>query len=284
MTPLAPSPAADTDLPTLARDLEFSDRDFQRIRDMIYQRAGIMLANHKRDMVYSRVGRRVRHHRLTRFEDYLSRLDRNPNAPEWEAFTNTLTTNLTAFFREAHHFPLLAQHVSGRHGPIRVWSAAASTGQEAYSIAIQLMETLGEKADFLVHATDIDTDALAVARRGIYPIEQIEKLDGQRRKRFFQKGGGEHSGFARVRPELASKVCFEPLNLISDVWASKGPFDAVFCRNVMIYFDVETQAGILKHLVSQMKKDGLLFAGHSESFTYITDHFRLRGQTVYTLN
>jgi chemotaxis protein methyltransferase CheR len=268
----------------LARDLEFSNRDFQRIREMIYRRAGIVLANHKRDMVYSRVGRRVRQHRLSRFEDYLARLDRSPNAPEWEAFTNTLTTNLTAFFREAHHFPLLAKHVSGQRDPVRVWSAAASTGQEAYSIAIQLMETLGEKADFLVHATDIDTAALAVARRGIYPVQQIAKLDGQRRKRFFQKGGGQHSGFARVRPELTSRVRFEPLNLISDVWAAKGPFDAVFCRNVMIYFDVETQARILKHLVSQMKRDSLLFAGHSESFTYITDHFRLRGQTVYTLN
>ncbi len=267
----------------LVRDLEFGEREFQRIRELIYQRAGIVLAAHKRDMVYSRVGRRVRHHGLTRFEDYLARLQRQPDSPEWEAFTNALTTNLTSFFREAHHFPLLADHVAGRRGTVRVWSAAASTGQEPYSIAMTLVEALGERADVEVLATDIDTQALATARRGIYPLEQVASLDERRRKRFFQRGNGRHAGYARVRPELAARVHFQALNLVANDWAVNGLFDAVFCRNTMIYFDTDTQARVLEKFAPRMKADGLLFAGHSESFTYISDRFRLRGQTVYTL-
>jgi len=267
----------------LVRDLEFDDEDLKRICALIYQRAGIVLAEHKRDMVYSRVGRRVRHLHLTRFSDYLAQLEGNPRSAEWEAFTNALTTNLTSFFREEHHFPLLARHVGGRTGPVRVWCAAASTGQEPYSIAMQLVETLGEHADVHVFATDIDTQALEAAARGVYPMTQVEKLDEKRRKRFFQKGGGQRAGYVRVRPELAARVTFQPLNLVAGNWPKSGPFDAVFCRNVMIYFDAETQAKILKRFVQYMKPDALLFAGHSENFTYISDQFKLRGQTVYTL-
>jgi chemotaxis protein methyltransferase CheR len=267
----------------LVRDLEFDDHDLERICALIYQRAGIVLAAHKRDMVYSRVGRRVRHLHLTRFSDYLAQLEGDPRSAEWEAFTNALTTNLTSFFREEHHFPLLARHVAGRAGPVRVWCAAASTGQEPYSIAMQLVETLGERADVRVFATDIDTQALDVAARGVYPMTQVEKLDEKRRKRFFQKGGGQRAGYARVRPELAARVTFQPLNLVAGNWPKHDLFDAVFCRNVMIYFDTETQAKILKRFVPHMKPDALLFAGHSENFTYISDQFRLRGQTVYIL-
>lgn len=267
----------------MVRDLEFDDRDFERIRELIYRRAGIVLAQHKRDMVYSRVGRRVRHLRLRRFSDYLAYLEARPGSGEWDEFTNSLTTNLTAFFRESHHFPTLAEHVAGRSGPVRVWSAAASTGQEPYSIAMQLVEALGERADIEVLGTDIDTHALEVAEHAVYPAKQVEALDDARRKRFFQKGSGSRSGFVRVRPELAARVKFQTLNLVADSWAVQGHFDAVFCRNVMIYFDTRTQARILGRLAPFLKADGLLFAGHSESFGHITDRYRLRGQTVYAL-
>ncbi|WP_108446438.1 CheR family methyltransferase [Halomonas denitrificans] len=267
----------------LERDLELTDTDFARIRQLIYQRAGIVLAEHKREMVYSRLAKRLRHHGLIRFADYLARLERQPEAREWEAFTNALTTNLTAFFREAHHFPLLAEHVRARPGRVRVWCAAASTGEEPYSIAMTLMETLGSRAaQAEIVATDIDTDALARARAGIYPLEQVCKLDEARTKRFFQRGKGEHKGFARVRPEVASMIEFQPLNLLAPQWPVSGPFDAIFCRNTMIYFDKTTQKRILERFAPLLKPDGLLFAGHSESFSYITDAFRLRGQTVYT--
>ncbi|MBK5929770.1 chemotaxis protein CheR [Halochromatium salexigens] len=266
------------------RDLELTDADFRRIRELIHQRAGIVLAEHKREMVYSRLAKRLRHYGLTRFSDYLARLERRPDAKEWEAFTNALTTNLTAFFREAHHFPQLAKHVQDRAGAVRVWCAAASTGEEPYSIAITLSETLGPRAaDAKVLATDIDTEALAKARAGIYPIEQVHKMDEARIKRYFQRGTGGQVGLARVRPELRHMVEFEVLNLLAPGWSIKGPFDAIFCRNTMIYFDKSTQARILERFAPLLKPDGLLFAGHSENFSYISQAFRLRGQTIYTL-
>ncbi|WP_230086033.1 MULTISPECIES: protein-glutamate O-methyltransferase CheR [Halomonadaceae] len=266
----------------LEKDLELTEADFSRIRELIYQRAGIVLAEHKREMVYSRLAKRLRHHGLTRFGDYLARLERQPQAKEWEAFTNALTTNLTAFFREAHHFPLLAEHVRQRSGAIRIWCAAASTGEEPYSIAMTLAEALGSRATQAeVIATDIDTDALARARAGIYPMEQVRKLEEARIKRFFLRGNGRHAGMAKIRPELADRVHFEELNLLAPSWPVSGPFDAIFCRNVMIYFDKATQARILERFAPLLKPDGLLFAGHSENFSYISEAFRLRGQTVY---
>lgn len=268
----------------IERDLELTDADFTRVRELIYQRAGIVLAEHKREMVYSRLAKRLRHHGMTRFGDYLARLERHPDAKEWEAFTNALTTNLTAFFREAHHFPLLAEHIKHKQEPVSVWCSAASTGEEPYSIAMTLLETLGGRAaQSSVVATDIDTDALDKARRGVYPQEQVRKLDEARVKRFFQKGTGNHLGLARVRPEVTSLVEFLPMNLLAPQWPVKGPFDVIFCRNIMIYFDKDTQAKILKRFAPLLKPDGLLFAGHSENFSYISDAFKLRGQTVYTL-
>ncbi len=281
---LEAAPGERSSMGGLERDLEMTDADFERVRKLIYQRAGIVLAAHKREMVYSRLARRLRHHKLTRFADYLARLERQPEAREWEAFTNALTTNLTAFFREAHHFPLLASHVGRNGGPARIWCAAASTGEEPYSIAMTLSETLGQRArESRVIATDIDTDALARAREAVYPLDQVAKLDEERRKRFFLRGSGARAGQARIRPELSALVDLQPLNLLAPYWAVEGPFDAIFCRNVMIYFDKSTQAKILERFAPLLKPDGLLFAGHSENFSYISQVFRLRGQTVYEL-
>lgn len=265
------------------RDLSFSDRDFGRIRDLIYRRAGIVLADHKREMVYGRLARRVRAQGLLCFGDYVDSLEREPSHPEWDAFTNALTTNLTSFFREAHHFPLLADHVAGTTGRVRVWCAAASTGEEPYSIAITLMEALGGRREFEVLGTDIDTDALTRAEQGIYSMDQVSKLPPERVRRFFQKGSGSRAGYVRIRPEIAARVSFQKLNLVADQWPVSGDFDAIFSRNVMIYFDQGTQVRILDRFVPHLKPNGLLFAGHSESFSYISDRFRLRGQTVYTL-
>ncbi|MFT0137508.1 CheR family methyltransferase [Alcanivoracaceae bacterium MT1] len=265
------------------RDLHFSASDFQAIRTLIYQRAGIVLAEHKKDMVYSRVGRLVRARGLTRFADYLAGLKASGEGDEWQAFVNALTTNLTSFFRESHHFPILADHVRGRRDPVRVWSAAASTGEEPYSIVMTLLETLGEHANVEVLATDIDTEALDRARRAVYPLEQVARLDDQRRRRFFQKGSGARTGYARVKPALVAKVRFQVMNLVARDWPSEHRFDAIFCRNVMIYFDRDTQTRVLGRLADRLKPDGLLFAGHSENVSYLSDRFRSRGQTVYSL-
>ena len=278
-----------TDLPgaagILGRDLVLTDTDFARICQLIYDRAGIVLADNKREMVYSRLAKRLRLHGISHFGDYLDRLARQPAAREWEAFTNALTTNLTAFFREAHHFPLLAQHIAGRSAPVRIWCAAASTGEEPYSIAMTLLESLPASvaSQSQVIATDIDTDALAKAKVGVYPLKQVLEIGEERVKRFFLKGSGERIGLARVRPELARMVDFRQLNLHAPRWDVSGQFDAIFCRNIMIYFDKPSQTRILKRFVPYMKPDGLLITGHSENFTYLTDEFKLRGQTVYTL-
>lgn len=267
------------------RDFTLTDSDFSRVRSMIHQRAGIALGDQKREMVYSRLSRRLRELGLTEFTSYLAMLEANKENDEWEAFTNALTTNLTAFFREAHHFPLLAAHAVNCPQPMSVWCSAASTGEEPYSIAMTLIEALGNRASSVkVLATDIDTQVLQKAAAGVYTMEQASKLSQERLKRFFLKGSGAQAGKVRIRPEVAAMVTFSQLNLLSSQWAIKEQFDAIFCRNVMIYFDKPTQGKILERFAPLLKPHGLLFAGHSENFSYINQPFRLRGQTVYDLN
>ena len=265
-------------------DFLLTDTDFSRIRLLIHQRAGIYLSGQKRQMVYSRLSRRLRELGMREFSAYLGFLEADPRSHEWELFTNALTTNLTAFFREAHHFPLLAEHVRQCPQPVTVWCSAASTGEEPYSIAMTLIETLGSRASACsVVATDIDTQVLAKAVDGIFTLEQAGKLSPDRLKRFFLKGSGAHAGKVRIRPEVAAMVKFSQLNLLDPKWPLKGLFDAIFCRNVMIYFDKPTQEKILQRFVPLMKPNALLFAGHSENFTFAQQALRLRGQTVYGL-
>jgi len=264
------------------QQFDFQRADFSRVQRMIHARAGIALGDHKREMVYSRLSRRLRKLGQHDFGSYLDDLERYPERPEWQEFVNALTTNLTAFFRESHHFPILAEFVRQRMQPVSVWCCAASTGEEPYSIAMTLVEALGpQAASASVLATDIDTNVLVRAQTGIYDEDRVANMSPQRLKRFFLKGRGEHAGKVRMRPELVAMVTFAPFNLLAPTWQIPGGFDAIFCRNVMIYFDKATQASVLKRFESQLKPGGLLFAGHSENFTYIMDRFRLRGQTVY---
>lgn len=264
---------------------EFTPRDFDRIRALIYRQAGISLSESKQEMVYSRLARRLRAKGLHSFKDYLDGLENGRDDDEWEAFTNALTTNLTAFFREAHHFPILAEHLLRMSAPLSVWCSASSTGEEPYSMAMAVCEAFDTLTPPVsIVATDIDTNVLATAASGVYPIDRIEKMAPDRVKRFFQRGKGERAGLVRVRPELRRMVTFKALNLLAGNWPISGPFDAIFCRNVMIYFDKPTQSRILDRFVPLMKPEGLLFAGHSENFMYASNAFRLRGKTVYELN
>jgi chemotaxis protein methyltransferase CheR len=267
------------------REFDFTANDFARVRKLIYQHAGISLSEAKTDMVYSRVGRRLRSVGYSSFKEYLDNLENESNPDEWEAFTNALTTNLTSFFREEHHFPILAEHLLSLKKPIRIWCSAASTGEEPYTIAMTACEAFGTmKPPIEIIATDIDTNVLATATRGVYPYERVSKLSEKRRKDFFQKGTGAQEGSVRVRNELRSLIHFQPLNLLEPQWALKEPFDVIFCRNVMIYFDKPTQSKILSRFVSLMKPHALLFAGHSENFLYVSNDYNLRGKTVYELN
>ncbi|HEY1844536.1 MAG TPA: protein-glutamate O-methyltransferase CheR [Buttiauxella sp.] len=269
----------------MTQRLPLSDTHFRRICQLIYQRAGIVLADHKRDMVYNRLVRRLRTLGLDDFGRYLGMLESNANSAEWQAFVNSLTTNLTAFFREGHHFPVLADHARKHNGEYRVWSAAASTGEEPYSIAITLADVLGiTPGRWKVFASDIDTQVLEKAQSGVYRQEELKTLSPQQMQRYFMRGTGPHDGLVRVRNELASHVEFAPINLLDKQAPIPGPFDAIFCRNVMIYFDKTTQQEILSRFVPLLKPGGLLFAGHSENFSNLSREFWLRGQTVYGLS
>jgi chemotaxis protein methyltransferase CheR len=267
------------------REFDFTPNDFSRVRKLIYQHAGISLSDAKSDMVYSRIGRRLRTVGFDSFKTYLDNLESENSPVEWEAFTNALTTNLTSFFREEHHFPILAEHLVNLKKPIRIWCSAASTGEEPYTIAMTACEAFGTmKPPVEIIATDIDTNVLATAARGVYPYERVSKLSDERRRRFFQKGTGAHEGSVRVRNELRSLITFDQLNLLDEQWSLNDQFDVIFCRNVMIYFDKPTQSKILSHFVPLMKAHALLFAGHSENFLYVSNDFHLRGKTVYELS
>jgi len=266
------------------REFDFTKADFERIRALLYQHSGIALSEHKRDMVYARLTRRLRANGLRSFRDYLAKLE-TERGEEWEAFINSLTTNLTSFFREPHHFPVLAEHVRGlRKRPIRLWCSASSTGEEPYTMAMTMVDAFSSfRPPVEIVATDIDTNVLDKAQSGVYTLERVEKLPPATLKRFFLKGKGAHEGLVRVRPELREMISFRQLNLLDARWPVDGAFDAIFCRNVMIYFDKETQYRILSRFAPLLETHGLLFAGHSESLHHAADLFRLRGKTVYEL-
>ena len=261
-------------------ELALAPGDFERVRRLIKERAGIHLQPSKQSMVQGRLARLLREHALPGYGALLDAVER-PDSPLWQPFVNALTTNLTSFFREAYHFPLLAEFLRAQRGPVRIWCAAASTGEEPWSIAMTALETLGASAAVSIFASDIDTDVLRTASAGVYPIDAARGLDPARLKRWFLKGRGPNAGRMRVRPELSRIVEFGQVNLVHDALRVTQPFDVVFCRNVMIYFDAPTQRVVLARLHAAMRPGGLLFAGHSENFTAQGDLFALRGKTVY---
>jgi chemotaxis protein methyltransferase CheR len=272
-----------------ARLFELSTRDFDRVRRMIYGLAGIDLNASKQNMVYSRLSRRLRALGIQSFEHYLDRLEGDPQftMAERQEFVNSLTTNLTSFFREQHHFPVFADFLGrGLAGkPPRIWCAAASTGEEPFSIAITVVEALGDSSAARILATDIDTQVLACASRGVYHDQAAQVCGPHRMRRFFLRGTGSNAGMVRVRPEVVRLIEFGHLNLLEPDWPLLKrfglPLDAVFCRNVMIYFNRATQKDVLKRIAGVLRPGGLLFAGHSENFTDCREWFVLRGKTVY---
>jgi chemotaxis protein methyltransferase CheR len=249
---------------------------------LIRARAGIALNDNKRNMVYSRLSRRLRARGLSSFDAYLAELEAGESA-EQEEFVNALTTNLTAFWREPHHFPVLAAHLKRRAaagGRIDLWCCAASTGEEPYTMAMTALQA-GVGAQVKVLATDIDTGVLEHARRGVYAAERVAGVEADALRRFFLRGAGANAGQVRVRPEVAGLVEFRRLNLLEAGWPLRGGFSAVFCRNVMIYFDKDTQYAVLRRLAALLEPGGLLFAGHSENFALAKDYLRACGRTVY---
>jgi chemotaxis protein methyltransferase CheR len=259
------------------QDVAFDATDFNRVRALIRAKAGIDLHPGKQNMVYGRLSRRLRETRHGSFRDYLDALERT-GGDEWQEFINCLTTNLTSFFREPHHFEVLATELKKAGGAAqRIWSCAASTGEEPYSIAITAAEC---GANVRIDASDIDTRVLAQARAAVYSVEGVQALGEARLRRFFQRGTGAHEGKARVKPEIRERVTFKAFNLLAGGWDMRD-YDAVFCRNVMIYFDRPTQRQVLERLHGAIKPGGLLYVGHSENFSEHRDLFTLTGKTVY---
>jgi chemotaxis protein methyltransferase CheR len=257
------------------------EREFNLACRLIGEYAGIKLSAHKRNMVYNRLVRRLRARGIDNFAEYLS-LVQAPESPEREAFVNALTTNLTSFFREPHHFELLrarAQlHARSGRPPMRIWSTACSTGEEAWSIAMTLRES-GCAADIL--ATDIDTEVLKTGSAGVYKSDRVTGLEPERMRAHFLRGTGGNEGWVSVRPELRAGIKFMQLNLQASAWPALEPFDVIFCRNVVIYFDRESQKKLLTRFAQVLRTGGLLVVGHAESFPVGHAGFRSCGRTAY---
>lgn len=264
------------------REFVWTGTDFTRVQKLIYQRAGISLHDGKHAMVYSRLSRRLRETGHASFHEYLNSLENNDES-EWQEFVNALTTNLTAFFREQHHFDIFSTHLrNGNSGAgWRVWCNAASTGEEPYSIVMTALEALGSISAFRLVASDIDSRVLATAAKGVYRLENLKGLTPERMQKFFLRGKESNAGLVRVKPELSRAIEFISVNLIRDDWPFREPFDVVFCRNVMIYFDAATQRRVLEKIHRNLRPGGMLFVGHAENFSESRDLFTLRGKTVY---
>lgn len=266
------------------REFEYADADFARVKATIYRKAGINLADSKKQLVYSRLARRLRVLHLDSFGAYLDYLEATPD--ELQEFINALTTNLTAFFRESHHFDVLAEFVKKhrRNKPCRVWCTASSTGEEPYSIAMTLVEAYGSyKPPVEIIASDIDSQVLNAAAAGVYTLERLSALSLEQKKQFFLRGKGANNGKAKAIDELRKLIDFQQINLLDKQWPITGKFDVIFCRNVMIYFDKPTQLKLLERMIQFLTPDGLYIAGHSESFSHATHLVHLVGKTTYQL-
>lgn len=262
------------------REFAFEKADFKKVQQMLFKKAGINLSDAKEAMVYSRLARRIRALNLKSFNDYLAVVGRSE--AELEQFINALTTNLTSFFREPHHFTALAEYLAQHSNVTNIWCAASSTGEEPYSIAMVVAEAFGSfKTPVKIMASDIDSKVLAKAKAGVYPLASISKIPIERQKQFFHKGKGANEGKVKVVDELRQMVQFKRLNLTDQNWDVKAPLDIIFCRNVMIYFDKPTQLNVLKKMVGMLKPTGLYMAGHSENFNMHTNLVRPVGKTIY---
>jgi len=274
------------------REFAFERRHFDVIARMIHRLAGISLAPHKVEMVYSRLARRLRDLRLPDFDAYCALLESEQGTREVNFLVNALTTNLTSFFRESHHFDHLrdtvlpeirARQAQESHPRLRVWSAGCSSGPEPYTIAMVLASSMPDlrRWDARILATDIDTNMVETAKRGTYAADSAQSIPPSLRERFARRTRGE-DGEAKIvmEDELKRLITFKPLNLL-EPWPMKGPFDAIFCRNVLIYFDRVGRTQVIENFARLLAPDGFLYLGHSESLYGVSSSFRQSGPTIY---
>jgi chemotaxis protein methyltransferase CheR len=268
---------------------KLSDAEFERVRSLIFRLAGISLADGKKDLVYRRLNGRVTALGLKNISDYCDRVERD--AAEEQTFCDALTTNFTSFFREQHHFDFMVRdfipaveasaHSLGRR--LRVWSAGCSTGEEPYSIAITLLEHFRDlgRWDARILATDLDTQVIEHAKAGNYSNERIERLPPEIQKRWFRPSVHAPNS-VDIAPQPRQLITFKQLNLMSG-WPMRGPFDIIFCRNVIIYFDKSTQATLVERFANLLRPRGYLVIGHSESLLNVSTRFEVTGKTIHRL-
>jgi chemotaxis protein methyltransferase CheR len=263
----------------LQREFPMTDADFKHIADKAYEISGIVLKEHKRSMVYSRLSRRIRELKLSTFDQYLSYLSKNETL-EMSDFINSLTTNLTSFFRENHHFEYMRDTIipSWRSKTkVRIWSAGCSTGEEPYSIAMTLISEKMNIRNTKILATDLDSNVLEHCAKGHYSADKIKGLPASLLNHYFIKKAG---GDAEVKESLRQLITFNRLNLLGQ-WPMKGKFNLIFCRNVVIYFDKPTQKILFDRYADMLEDGGYLFIGHSESMNGLTDRFKSVGRTMF---
>ncbi len=271
----------------MLRSYNLTDEEFNNFRDIVFRESGIKLADVKKILVQSRLMKRLRALNMETFSDYYTYLIENFDEEKIN-FINSITTNKTDFFRENDHFEYLKSYIlpsfeEKGEGEIRIWSAGCSTGEEPYTIGITLHEYFkGKKSpNFKILATDIDTQVLEKGVNGVYTQEQVGIIDEKILKSYFLKGTGENSGFFKVKDFLKKTVFFRRLNLLAEDYPMKKKFDVIFCRNVIIYFDKETQKKLFDNFSRYLKDDGYLLVGHSENISSVTDKFYLAGRTIY---
>ena len=276
--------------PVVVDDFVVTDHEFSRFTAFVHRQTGIALNETKRPLVCSRLSKRLRHYGYVRLRQYYDHLtERDPTGEELVHMVNALTTNKTEFFREAHHFALLRTDILERcataNGPrrLRVWSAGCSSGEEAYSIAFTVLDGLEDAADWDVRilASDIDTNVLALATRGVYAANRVAGVPAALQERYLLRGRGPSERLVRVRPEVTRLVTFRRINLRDEAWPIRAAFDAIFCRNVLIYFDHALQRRVVRRLAEHLKPGGHLFLGHSESLLGMGPGLRSLGKTVY---
>ncbi|NQZ79763.1 MAG: protein-glutamate O-methyltransferase CheR [Colwellia sp.] len=281
-----------TNVRTKDRDsaISLNNAEFNFLCTFVYDSTGIVLNEGKREMLYRRLSRIIREKKLDSFSSYCRLLKKQPEQ-ERDFFINAITTNLTSFFREQHHFDYISQHELPRiikngqanNKRLRIWSSASSTGEEPYSIAITLCEAMKAvmtQWDIKILATDIDSDVLAKGQSGIYELSRIEDIPMKFKKKYFQRGDRENSSNIKVSQVLQQLITFKHLNLLHE-WPMKGPFDIIFCRNVIIYFDHKTQQELFARYYELLKPGGLLMLGHSENLGQYQQYFENVGRTIF---
>jgi len=276
--------------PRKNREFEMTDRDFDQIRTLASEFTGISLSEHKKEMVYSRLARRLRALEISEFSDYISYL-KSHERQELGNFVNSITTNLTSFFRENHHFDYLKSTVAAELAvqhkvdkKIRVWSAGCSTGEEPYSIAMTLAEArefTSPSWDVKVLATDLDTSVLNHAKQGKYDLNRVEGVDAAKRNKWFHHLKADNKSVFQVSDKIKNNITFNQLNLMNNSWPMSARFDVIFCRNVVIYFDKPTQRKLFDRYAGLLNEGGYLFIGHSETLHGVTTRFKSLGRTIY---